>query len=252
MRAVNLATESTNKIHDDAVAQQYGFRGGLVPGVEVYASLTHPLVEQSPDWLTRGSLHVRLRRPVYDGGWVTVETRDTIDGRVELVARDEAGTDCATATAAFAHDDIAPAYAPAPLPDPRPRASTDSLIPGARLGSIEELFQAERAGEYLDAISESLSIYRDEKIAHPGWLLRRANRILARNVELGPWMHVESHVHNHAVVRDGEHVSTRGVVTDVFERGGHKFATIDLVVLANDRPAAHIEHTAIYEPRAAT
>jgi len=38
------AAASANKIHDDTVAQQYGFRGGLVPGVSVYASMTYPLV----------------------------------------------------------------------------------------------------------------------------------------------------------------------------------------------------------------
>jgi hypothetical protein len=37
--AFNTATASTNKIHDDQVAQQLGFRGGLVPGVDVYAYL---------------------------------------------------------------------------------------------------------------------------------------------------------------------------------------------------------------------
>ena len=35
LRAHNDAAASANKIHDDAVAAQYGFRGGLVPGVSV-------------------------------------------------------------------------------------------------------------------------------------------------------------------------------------------------------------------------
>jgi len=43
--ARNTAAQSENAIHDDEVARQYGFRGGLVPGVTVYAYLTHPLVE---------------------------------------------------------------------------------------------------------------------------------------------------------------------------------------------------------------
>jgi hypothetical protein len=248
--ATNLATTSTNKIHDDAVAQQYGFKGGLVPGVEVYAYLTHPLVEQSRDWLTRGSMHVRLRRPVYDGGWVTVTVTDAADGSLAVIGRDEAGTECAVATAQLQGDTTPPPNQPrTPLPDPRPRASTESLRPDAPLGTVDEQFDAARAEEYLDAIGETLPVYRTEKVAHPGWLLRRANRILSRNVEMGPWMHVESNVHNLAPVHDGEHISTRGVVSDVFERGGHKFVTLDVVVYASDRPAVHIEHAAIYEPR---
>jgi len=33
VKARNTSTSSENKIHDDAVARAYGFRGGLVPGV---------------------------------------------------------------------------------------------------------------------------------------------------------------------------------------------------------------------------
>ena len=34
--AQNDATDSGNEIHDDRVARQYGFEGGLVPGITVY------------------------------------------------------------------------------------------------------------------------------------------------------------------------------------------------------------------------
>ena len=37
--AYNTAIASDNKIHDDSVAHQFGFKGGLVPGVDVYAYL---------------------------------------------------------------------------------------------------------------------------------------------------------------------------------------------------------------------
>jgi hypothetical protein len=45
VRAFNTAVASDNKIHDDAVRQQFGFRGGLVPGVEVYAYLAHSRID---------------------------------------------------------------------------------------------------------------------------------------------------------------------------------------------------------------
>src|SRR5205823_13253263 len=44
VRPHNAATESENKTHHDDVAQRHGFRGGLVPGVTVYAYMTHPVV----------------------------------------------------------------------------------------------------------------------------------------------------------------------------------------------------------------
>ena len=40
--AFNTAKASENLIHDDATARRFGFTGGLVPGVEVYAYMTHP------------------------------------------------------------------------------------------------------------------------------------------------------------------------------------------------------------------
>ena len=93
-------------------------------------------------------------------------------------------------------------------------------------------------------------MYRDEGIAHPGWLLRQANYVLSSNVRLGPWIHVSSTAQHHGVVHDGDHVSTRAHVTDVFERKGHKFVTLDVAIVANDnRLAMRVEHTAIYEPR---
>ena len=39
--AYNTAHASENKIHDNAVAQRFGFAGGLVPGVDVYAYMAH-------------------------------------------------------------------------------------------------------------------------------------------------------------------------------------------------------------------
>ena len=46
VEAYNTATASANKIHDDTVAAQYGFKGGLVPGVDVIAYLTRGPVER--------------------------------------------------------------------------------------------------------------------------------------------------------------------------------------------------------------
>ena len=46
VRAFNTAAASENKIHDDTVARRFGFSGGLVPGVEVYAYMTHMAIER--------------------------------------------------------------------------------------------------------------------------------------------------------------------------------------------------------------
>ncbi len=68
VRAYNTARESENKIHDDAVAKRFGFTGGLVPGVDVYAYFAHaPVAHFGRAWLERGTAECRLAKPVYDG-----------------------------------------------------------------------------------------------------------------------------------------------------------------------------------------
>lgn len=248
--AYNTATASKNRIHDDAVARQLGFRGGLVPGVDVYAYLTHPPAEAwGRAWLERGTISARFVQPVYDG--TRTDVMPVGDGALEV--RDEAGAVCARATAGL------PPTAPA-LPDPTawpdvpqtsypPPAAPEVLVPGTALGLEPHRFHAARAQEYLADVRETLPLYRDESVAHPGWLLRDANYVLSANVQLGPWIHVESTVQHHALVRDCDLVSARALVTAEWERKGHRFVTLDVLHLANHRPVARTSHTAIYRPR---
>jgi hypothetical protein len=264
VRARNLATASANKIHDDEVAQRYGFAGGLVPGVDVYAYATHAIVEQlGAAWLTNGSATLKLVHPVYDGRRTTVEvdrdagpskTETSAVGAIAVVVRDESGNRCAEVTARLgAGERPQVERAIAALPKPRPRASSTTLSEGTVLGTLIEAFDAQAASEYLAAISEDLSIYTESRVAHPGWLLRRANQVLAGNVELGPWIHVGSDVRSFDSVHDGERVCTRARVVREWERRGHRFVTLDVQVTAgpdqDERAIVHVVHTAIYEPR---
>src|SRR5215210_3022934 len=111
--AFNTAVEAENKMHDDAVARTYGFAGGLVPGVDVYAYLTHlPAERWGVEWLERGTMAARFAKPVYDGDAVTVAwTAD--DGSLEL--RDSGGDLCASGIAA-----LPPAPSATPAPDAIP------------------------------------------------------------------------------------------------------------------------------------
>jgi len=249
VRAHNAATDSDNRIHSDDVAQQYGFKGGLVPGVTVYAYMVRPVASQwGRAWVERGSLTARFVQPVYEGDDTSVEF-DEESGAVTV--RNGAGETCATGRAGWSEmvaPDVA-GYPPAALPDPRPAASPESLVPGAMLGSLGAGFHADRAGEYLTIVSDDLPLWAEERIAHPGYLLTFANYILSSNVKLGPWIHVESTANHFAVVSDGEHWEIRGNVADAYERKGHKFVELDLLVVEGGiRPVMAIRHTAIYEP----
>src|SRR5207248_3723584 len=109
VRARNAAIASENKIHDDDVARQHGFAGGLVPGITVFGYLTTPVVEAWGEaWLERGSLSARFRQPIYDGEEVTVVGTLGAEGDVQLEARNRAGDVCAVGEAEL------PANAPEP------------------------------------------------------------------------------------------------------------------------------------------
>lgn len=262
VRAHNAATTAENKIHHDDVARRYGFQGGLVPGVTVYAYMTHPVVETfGRAWLERGTIASRLVRPCYDRDEVTIECTAIECGAIdadadiqtlELTARREGDEVVATATATLpsAPRSAPPvdAYPTAQLPTERPPATEDTVARLDPLGSWAATFRAEHAPAFLDEIGEDLPVFREDGVAHPGYLVLAANSIIGANVRLGPWMHVGSDVTNFGVVTDGDRVSTRGRVSDLFERKGHRFAELDLLNVANDaRPVQHIRHTLIYE-----
>jgi acyl dehydratase len=255
--AHNTATQSDNKIHDDEVARRFGFTGGLVPGVDVYAYLTHPPAETwGLDWLERGSMRGRFLTPVYEGETVTVEMVEHTerDGGpcVELELRNSSGDLCATGEAGLPEALDAPAasmWPDVPVAKAPPPASPLALPVGAAFGLTAHGFHADKAVEYLDDVRETLDLYRTEGVAHPGWLLRDANFVLAQNVRLGPWIHVESVTRHHALVRDGQVVQTRALVTREWEHKGHRFVELDVAVLADGDVAHRITHTAIYAPR---
>ncbi|MGH7393674.1 MAG: MaoC family dehydratase, partial [Candidatus Rokuibacteriota bacterium] len=201
VRARNTSAGHENKIHDDAVARRYGFTGGLVPGVTVYAYLTHPLAEAlGAPWLARGTASVRFVKPVLDGeevhvtGAVTARAADGLTARV--TATTASSGECAVLEATLPAGLPTPVngmlYGEAPLPPERPAANRALLEGLAPLGTPRTLYDAARAAEYLARVSDGLPIYRGEGWVHPAFLLDQSNRALDCNVRLGPWIHVGS------------------------------------------------------------
>jgi hypothetical protein len=130
-----------------------------------------------------------------------------------------------------------------------PPASPLSLSVGTAFGFPRHGFHVEHAGTYLDDVRETLPLYREHGVAHPGFLVRDANFVLSGNVRLGPWIHVESVTQHHRLVRDGQVISARALVTREWEHKGHRFVELDVALLADDDVAHRVTHTAIYAPR---
>jgi acyl dehydratase len=264
VRAHNTAIDSENKIHDDAVAAQFGFRGGLVPGVTVFGYMSVPLVERfSLTWLEQGSMKVRFLRPFYEGDDVVVCAAIKPESgpvRLDVTAAREGGPVCATATAilfqkgcATDDADLLGGYPEQPLPDAGARLPAESscLRPGTILGSLNvKMDLGGYQAELLDRIGERLPVYLGrDGVAHPMILLGLANRILVENVKLGPWIHAESLMVNRSLVRDGDEISVRGRIADCFERKGNEFVSLDVITASRDRLVNRIRHTAIYRIR---
>ena len=253
VRAFNTAAASENKIHDDAVAQRFGFHGALVPGVEVYAYMAHmPVARWGRAWLENGAAECRFLKPVYDGAVARV-TASEANGNLALGV--ESGGECCATGHAFVPSDRRPAPAVVSMPErtppaARPAASEASLAPGSALGIRPVTIHRAVLSTYLDEIRETDPLYRAEGLVHPGQILRLANQALVHNVVLGPWIHVGSKVRHHAAARVGEQLTLRSKVTSNVVNKGHAIVEFDAIVIADGvRTVAEITHTAIWRPR---
>jgi acyl dehydratase len=224
VRAVN-EPGSANRVHDDEFARRLGYRGGLVPGAAVYGYLAVlPERRWGESWRSGGTMSARFLAPFYDGEEVTVTAEESEAG-LELQARNPAGEVCARGQAAAASDEPPPDAGryPAPaLPPPRPPAA---LGEGDALGALRTVLRLE-----------------------PAWPARLGNAVLMANVELPPWIYVETRTRHLAAVRDGEPVEVRALVAGAWERRGHRFVDLDVLVLGEaGRSAAQLRHVAIVE-----
>jgi acyl dehydratase len=253
IEAYNLSRASENKIHDDTVAKRFGFAGGLVPGVEVFAYAAHaPVAAFGPAFLARGFMSLRFQSPVYDGRPATMTARADGDRLALTVECDgkacaSGHADMTTVTEPIA--DIAFRAPPRAAAD-RPPADEASLADGTLLSAKPTRLEAAAAQDYLRDIRESEPLYAREGVLHPGWLLRRCNAVLVDNVVLPPWIHVGSDASFRARGRVGETIEARARVTANYERKGHRLVDLDVAVSGEDgRRIADVRHTAIYRLR---
>jgi acyl dehydratase len=224
--------------------------------------MTVPIVAQfGSAWLERGAMQVKFHQPFYDGDPVTVRAEVDADAEpIKVAVRAERvdGTACATALATVGDDATwlgeprLADYPEHPLPEfaTRPAATGDAMVIGAALGTLEEIVNVPD-GALLDRLDERLPIYTGAQApAHPFSLLSLANHILMQNFKLGPWIHAASDLINFSAAHAGDRLRVRGRIADRFERKGHEFVVLDLLVVAGgSHVTQQVRHTAIYRPR---
>ena len=250
--AYNTAKASENKIHDDATAQRFGFKGGLVGGVHVYAYMTHlPVQRWGRTWLERGTGDARFAEPVYEGEIAEITAAEDAEGLAISVSSN--GVLCATGRAALPASVVPPPvtdFRDVPVRATRLPADEKSLAVGDWLTMNPLTVTPEYQTQDLADTRETEPLYAAEGIVHPGTILRCCNWVLTHNVVLPAWMHMGSTVQNLGIAHVGDTLTARARVTRNYEHKGHKWVEVDALVLANQtRPIARVTHIAIYLPR---
>ena len=251
--AFNTAKASENKIHDDATAKRFGFKGGFVGGVNVYAYMSHqPAQRWGRAWLERGTGEAKFGKPVYENDIAEVTAAEDAEG-MQLTVHSE-DVLCATGRAALP-ENLPPPPALSDFKAMVPRtdrvaADETSLRIGDWFGMTPLPVTAAFHAQDLADIRETDPIYAREGIVHTGTIIRCCNWALTHNVILPAWIHMGSTVRNLGLARVGDTLNVRARITRNYEHKGHKWVELDAMVVANETtPIIRATHTAIYRPR---
>lgn len=258
-KAFNQVPHSKNQIHGNDMAKQYGFKGGLVPGVTVSAYLVHPAVELfGQDFLNRGFARCRVNSPLYDGETFDVALSEVTEDTCQSVLCREDGTPLAAADIC-----IAQSLPSAPAMRGDPPVSKD-LLP-ATPQNMEQLRQAgcrsivytwdgtHEMSSYLRQADLMAGVFHQERFANPSYVLGLSNWALSSNIYMNPWVHLETSWQNHAAIAMGTTIVAETAIADLFEKKGHEFvdADINLFNQADESCVATIRLRAIYQLRGA-
>ena len=248
-------------MHSDDVARDYGFQGGLVPGVTVFAYMTRPVVAHyGAAWLARGWAEVSLLKPAYEDELLTVAQEaagDGSNGELALVCTNAAGTELARMQAGVAPSpgaiDARASVTPAPPLVERPEATWDLMAIGEPFPALHWRPTPDENTAWCEDVRDDLPLYRegDTPLLHPGLVLRQANFALRNRFLLPAWIHVGSRIAFRAALRAGRAYEVRAVPEEKWQRKGHEFVRLYVAIRTGPEVAAEIVHTAIFRPRRA-
>lgn len=256
--AFNQVPNSQNEIHGDKVAQDYGFKGGLVPGVTVSAYLLHPAAEAfGMDFLSRGHAHVRVTSPLYDKEPFEVQVQDARpDGYSAVLVRPD-GTASASARVDIpARTEEPPVRRGDPIGDKQETlapATTENMRALQNHGCRALVYRWEAEHEmstYLRDRELMAAPYR-EGYANPSFILGLSNWLLAGNAYMNPWVHMKTESRFYAPIAAGTKLVGEMSIANLFEKKGHEFvdAVINVYDFNDDRCYATINLRAIYRLR---
>ncbi len=259
--AFNEVPDSANQIHGDAVAAQFGFEGGLVPGVTVSAYLAHPAVEAwGLDYVASGAAQVVVEKPVYDGHPFAVEVAMDGEYAYEAVLKDISGSIRARGRC----------WLPRELPVAPGRRGDAILSPAMERppGTPEIMRRLQHNGMGALRIrwsesSELTTYFHDSQLmstplnidggryAHLGFVLGLTNWVLDSNVLINPWLHLQTDSQCFQPIELGTELIVEAAIVDLFEKKGHQFCDVQVSAFRSHDDAAlmHTRLRAIYQLR---
>ena len=235
--ALNTAPDSSNKIHGDELAKQYGFEGGLVPGVTVSAYLVHPIIEKwGMDWLNHGYANCRVTSPLYDREIFKVDLNILNDTHclTTLIKSNEL-------VSANAEVSLTKELPIVPIRRNDPIVDQDYVPPKASLKLWEKLkldgcqaFRFYWGGDdpltYLRENSELPVLLQPKKegFSNFSFLLGCSNWTLAGNAYMNPWVHLQTISQNFKAVPLGTTIISEMKIKSFYEKKGHEFVDVDV------------------------
>jgi acyl dehydratase len=248
--ARNHSHSSENKIHSNDVAQRYGFRGGLVPGVAVFGYMTRPLVtDLGPAWLAHSVANVRFLKPAYEGDRLCIETLAHDDIHA-VTCRNDTGELLAELSVAqptaLPPVDSRASLVPATTRPARIEISAKVIDVGNPFAAIAVVPTDEENNTFIERVSDNLAIYRTG-LLHPHLLLHWSNLVLVQRFVMPAWIHVSSEIRFRRALKLGDAIEIRALPIEKWERKGHEFVKLYVAYLVHGAPATEVYHTAIYK-----
>lgn len=258
----NVSINSENKIHDDAEAKRYGFRGGLVPGTTVYAHTTRPLVAQFGEaWLSSHIGELKLLKPAYEGERLRVTvgaaksgtgTESPLNVRIFNAENAELATLETTLGVKAPPLDALSTIEPERSSGPRIPIQWENVVVGNPLRVL--VWEPLPANQefWCTGVSDDLPIYRAPAApVHPGLIVQAANHVFSNHYVLNPWIHTGSRIVTRGLLRLGQKIEVRAVPLKRWEHKGHQFVTLYTVMVNAAGPQVEIWHSAIFKVRPA-
>jgi acyl dehydratase len=248
--ARNFAAASENRIHDDEIAQRFGFTGALVPGVAVFGHLSVPLsLRHGERWLTCSSVTTRFLKPAYHGETLALSDRDGEANTVNVECRnaDDVLLAIADCTLESTQPPTAPqAHLSGPAqPGPRGEITWDTVRVNEPFSPYAWQPDAAHNSEYAARVEDDTPLF-SRGVLHPHAILSQANQALVRHFIMPAWIHTGSEIRFRKLLHVGDTIEVRAVPVDKWERRGHQFLKLYLAYAVGDEIMTEIQHTAIF------